>query len=121
MRRLPDDDALTNIVLTDYRKCARRRDYEFNLDREVFKRMIFDDCFYCGRPPSNQIAGRNGTRFRKHNGIDRVDTSRNYDSDNVVTACRWCNEAKRAKTFEEFIGWVEGLSERMEKIRARSN
>lgn len=117
MRRLPDDEALKRIVYGDYIKGSKRRGHEFSLTREQFDSMIFEDCFYCGREPSNRLAGRNGDRFRHHQGIDRIDNQTGYVIGNVVPCCRWCNEAKRAKSFTDFVQWLEGLSRNLEKIR----
>ncbi len=37
------------------------------------------------------------------NGVDRVDSSRGYVKDNVVSCCKHCNLAKRDRTAEDFI------------------
>lgn len=45
-----------------------------------------------------------------YGGLDRRDNSVGYLSENVVPCCRWCNEAKKAKTETEFLEWIGGLS-----------
>lgn len=66
-------------------------------------------CHYCGiDTPTNHRVDRNGSSF-KYNGIDRVDNNRGYTPDNVVTACSFCNLAKREMTRDEFITWARRL------------
>ena len=42
-----------------------------------------------------------------YNGIDRVDNSKGYTMDNVVSCCRICNVAKQKMTLQEYKDWVE--------------
>lgn len=116
-KRLPDEQAHLNIIYYEYTRSAARRGIEFKLTKDEFKPLFKGDCFYCGGPPSNQIAGRHGDRFPPHTGIDRVHPDRGYEIGNVVSCCRLCNEVKRASTLEEFKRWVEGIHSRIDKIR----
>jgi 5-methylcytosine-specific restriction endonuclease McrA len=80
---------------TEYRRGAKDRGFEFNLDRRHFEDLLIDNCFYCGAQP-NPV-----------NGIDRVDTHAGYVDDNVVTACAQCNRAKLDHSLESFLSWVQ--------------
>lgn len=66
----------------------------FDLPRALFDDLVTDSCFYCGAAAAPV------------NGIDRVDNSRHYVPDNVVTACKICNRAKHTMTREEFEAWA---------------
>lgn len=81
-----------------YRKNAQRAGREFNLDRRLFEDLVTDVCFYCGDPPSPV------------NGVDRVDNTRGYTEDNVVSCCRECNSAKRNRTRVEFEQWARRIA-----------
>lgn len=86
--------------------------------------LTFDDfyelsqmnCYYCGRKPqqfhnsfsnkkgSSQYAISNGLFI--YNGLDRVDSNKPHNKDNVVPCCKICNYAKRDMTIEQFKTWV---------------
>jgi 5-methylcytosine-specific restriction endonuclease McrA len=66
----------------------------YTLSPELAIDLITDNCYYCGIEP-NLL-----------NGIDRVDNSKGYKEDNVVTACKPCNIAKGARTKENFEQWI---------------
>lgn len=76
---------------------AYQRFKKFELSRGLFEDLIIDNCFYCGAEPSPV------------NGIDRVDNSRHYAEDNVVTACKTCNRAKHVLGRAEFEAWGSRL------------
>ena len=75
---------------------------------ELFEKMIYDDCFYCGSPPRQTILDgqfkgvRTSDKSITVNGIDRIDSSVGYVDGNVVTCCKYCNTAKSSLTQDEF-------------------
>ena len=100
---LPMGEANLNNVFATYRCNARKRDLEFSLTKEQFKKLVQQKCFYCGIKPhtiSNHI-GNNGKFI--YNGIDRVDNTEGYIIDNCVTCCSICNDWKRTRTQQEFL------------------
>lgn len=50
-----------------------------------------------------------------YNGLDRVDPSRGYATDNVVPACIVCNRAKADMSREEFHAWVGRVYSRIRR------
>lgn len=98
--------ASKNAILKSYKRQARVRGYIWALTDEDFDRISFSSCFYCGIAPSNEYASGNNGSF-VYNGIDRVDNSRGYELDNVVSCCKTCNQAKSAMTQQEFLDWVK--------------
>jgi len=44
------------------------------------------------------------------NGIDRVDSEIGYVPENVVTACKYCNIAKRDMTKDQFLDLVARIA-----------
>ena len=103
---------LVNAVYGHYQKSARTRGYEWDLTKHEVGYLIFDTCFYCGSEPRNTLKDRrkNPVELPKYNGLDRIDNNEGYYFDNIHTCCRWCNEAKKAKTKSEFCEWIEGLA-----------
>jgi hypothetical protein len=69
-------------------------------DIQIYNFMI-QECYYCGIQ-SEWPAGRNG--------IDRIDSNKDYSVDNCVSCCIICNRAKSDKTVEEFMEWVQRIA-----------
>lgn len=72
-------------------------------------KLVTSDCYYCGEKP-NQEKIINGKLFR-HNGIDRLDSKKGYERDNVVPCCKTCNMAKGSLTEEEFKALINKIYE----------
>lgn len=67
-------------------------------------------CAYCGAAPTlheHELQYMQKTKAPwKHNGIDRVDTTKGYIEGNVVPCCCTCNYAKHTMTVPEFKDWI---------------
>lgn len=74
-----------------YIKNAERREIEFHLTREEFISIIQQPCEYCGEYTNNDFG---------LNGIDRINSSKGYEIDNVVPCCKVCNIMKHNFTLE---------------------
>jgi hypothetical protein len=77
-----------------YRNNAKRRGIEYDLDPLLFEDLSTDRCFYCHADPE------------PFNGVDRVDNTKGYTENNVVSCCKTCNLAKKELTREEFESWA---------------
>lgn len=93
-----------NAIISRYRKSADARDLAFTLTETQFREIIFRECYYCGTQQSSEFKLR--TKFQigsiKYNGIDRIDNSKGYTIDNVVTCCTMCNKMKLTFGITEF-------------------
>lgn len=49
----------------------------------------------------------------KHNGIDRVDSSKGYTLDNCVPCCSKCNYAKHEMSVEEFKEYITNVYQKL--------
>lgn len=88
-----------------YRYTFRDRHYhgrEMSLTLEEFRRLTSSDCHYCGRSPGAAIKSRSKHSEYTFNGLDRVDSSKGYESDNVVPCCEICNTMKMDMGVEAF-------------------
>ena len=103
---LPDGEAAFNHLYAHYQRVARNSGREWRLAEEEFRRLTKGDCHYCGAPPGNSYSLYGGTGDYEYSGIDRIDNSRGYVSDNVVPCCRVCNVAKGTMRTTEFLGWI---------------
>jgi hypothetical protein len=75
-----------------YVEGAKKRNLDFLLTAKEFEELIKKPCFYCG-----QI---NPSGF---NGVDRVENSKGYVIENVVSCCTKCNRMKSNFHYREFI------------------
>ena len=73
------------------KQSAKQRGLTFNLTQEEHKRLIEQPCYYCGDLPDPV------------NGIDRMDNTKGYESDNTVPCCWPCNLMKKTMHIDEFI------------------
>ena len=92
-------------LISIYKASAKKRRCNFELTKEQFFELTKKDCYYCGAKPSNvsKFRGCNGSYI--YNGIDRIDNTKGYEINNVVTCCKQCNTAKGILTLQEFKDW----------------
>lgn len=98
-----------NKLLSCYKGRAKKGGIEFDLPREVFKRLVLSNCHYCGDNPSREWVHTlpSGRQDRLVcNGVDRVVNGKGYTLDNAVPACARCNYAKGAMELSEFVAWA---------------
>jgi len=108
---LPDRLAAKRRILSSYKKRAKKRKLEFNIDFDSFIILIEGECFYCGIVGSNSKKDYHGEYM--YNGIDRVDNSVGYISENIVTSCKDCNYAKRDMSIEKFKNLIGRIYHRL--------
>lgn len=104
----PGESALQSVLYT-YKYNADKRDIDFNLTDEQFKSLIFNQCGYCGAPPSNKSKNRYGNGDVIYNGIDRINNDLGYKESNCITCCKNCNRAKYKMSHKEFIDWIKNI------------
>lgn len=105
-------DAKIGTAITIYRDRYSDGDVSF----DDFLLLSQQNCFYCGTPPSlthntynypskwkeyKEDRVRDG--YFTYNGLDRIDSTRSHDKNNVVPCCSPCNTAKLDSTQEEFF------------------
>jgi len=85
-----------------YKRTAKDKKLPFSLSLLDCIDLFNKSCWYCGyKPLDNSL-----------NGIDRVDSSRGYVKDNVVSCCKHCNymkgsiESKFKVTQEEYLNQI---------------
>lgn len=82
-----------------YRSSANSRGIQFNLTSEQCTRFFMDKCFYCG------VGNIDGFL----NGIDRLDSDGDYDTNNCVTSCTTCNLMKNCLDPLIFVDMCEHI------------
>ena len=87
-----------------------------------FKILSFSKCFYCGVKPINKLEDvRYEPKYKKlgkikvtdtviyFNGIDRIDSTKGYESGNVLPCCKYCNTAKNSLRIDEFKDLIKKI------------
>ncbi|QVJ12735.1 hypothetical protein [Pseudomonas phage PSA11] len=105
-RRLPDGEAAKNSLFLAYKHSAKCRGIAFNVSKEEFYSYAVGACHYCGDVNPQIHKGKCRTGFN-YCGIDRIDSSRGYETGNMVTCCGTCNMMKNAMPQEVFLGHIE--------------
>jgi hypothetical protein len=82
-----------NQSFFSYVKEAKRRSIEFHLSKEIFCDIVKKTCHYCGEMNNE----------KKFNGIDRIDSNKDYILENCVSCCSLCNYLKNKFSIDIFI------------------
>jgi hypothetical protein len=98
--------SLKNLY-TNYRCTASARGIQFLLSVDDFNKLVKGECRYCGVGPSRVRMFINNPVI--YNGIDRVDSDRDYTVDNCVSCCSFCNTLKSDMSEKEFYTWINKI------------
>jgi hypothetical protein len=96
-----------NALFYKYRKSSEKRKISFKLSFEDFLEIIQQDCFYCGKVPSQYFKAPEAQGGFYYNGIDRLDSKGPYVQGNIVACCKECNYLKWDRNKDEFIEWLK--------------
>ena len=109
-RLLPNNQGVINHLILQYKRHAKRRNIPYNLAYTQFESLIGKPCYYCGLPPSNIKITKNCKEGFIYSGIDRIDSTKDYSWDNVVSCCADCNRSKNNMSLVKFQEWVQRLN-----------
>lgn len=107
-------------VVRVYRRNAKKRSIEWDIDTKEFIKIIQMDCVYCGAKPSSSAQRWDGSQQSKDgsgdfvfNGADRVNNSKGYITGNVVACCKVCNYLKGQLSQEELLWQIAAIVPRL--------
>lgn len=99
-----------NYLYSSLKSACQRVKREFKLTKPEAIELYKSNCFYCDSAPSNVFKSANIDGFTlKYTGIDRVDSSKGYTTDNVVPCCYKCNRAKMNLSQDEFYNLISNI------------
>jgi len=104
------DEKSLNEVYHRYKENARYRCLEFNINLELFKNLISQNCYYCDSLPSNNAKRKHYYDF-KYSGLDRIDNNIGYLESNIIPCCKNCNYFKGKLGKQEFLEHIEKISQ----------
>lgn len=91
------------------KRAGTKRGIAYELTPDETQQIINSKCFYCNhKPPDCQL-----------NGIDRLDSKRQYELDNCVACCSMCNYMKACYDPLVFINMCEHILTYLLKIDGR--
>lgn len=64
---------------------AKKRELAFELTFEVYAELISHPCYYCANKLGRSLTG---------GGLDRIDNSKGYVTDNCLSCCTICNRIR---------------------------
>lgn len=105
-------------AVRDYKNNAKKRGICWDLTDKQFNILTKQRCFYCNREPKQIIVGPCTDDYTQsgienavyiYNGIDRVDNTKGYTIDNVVSCCKHCNRSKDILSQNEFIEFISKI------------
>lgn len=105
------NQAAQNRLYGVYTRTAKIKGYDFTIDKQTFLTLTSQKCNYCGTMPKRECKSYRSGFSYFYNGLDRVDNTKGYTEDNVVTCCLTCNKAKGTMTLLEFKQWIKDLIE----------
>jgi hypothetical protein len=94
-------------VINNYKRNAKRSGRIWDITEEQFAELTKQDCYYCGAKPNNMAKNLYYNGNYVYNGLDRIDSNKDYTIDNVVTCCKTCNIAKHQMTSQEYKDWIK--------------
>ena len=107
---LPWGESMFNSLFYKYRLGAKKRGYDFEIEKEDFRILTKQKCYYCGSEPWQILKSSCNTGDYIYTGLDRVDNKKGYTLDNCVPCCKICNMAKKDMTIDEFYNWIDKIS-----------
>ena len=105
------ENTLERLLFNKYNKGAQNRGYCWELNYEQFISLIYSPCHYCGEKHSNKFTNTGTKGQLLYNGIDRRDNTIGYQINNCLPACKICNLAKHAMSYESFLNWIERIKQ----------
>jgi hypothetical protein len=114
-RALPEGESVRNDAYATAIRKARRCGQSFSITKEQYFVLAESPCYYCGSQPFRKFKGaKNLVRCDfVCNGMDRVDSSKGYEIENIVPCCRPCNVAKSDMTQSAFLSLIHKIHTNM--------
>lgn len=91
--------------LNRLKNSAKKRNIYVNLDVNKYQELVNFGCHFCGK----SLEDENGYC------LDRVDSSKGYNIQNVVPCCKICNRAKSNMHVMDFRDWILQAAKHIEK------
>jgi hypothetical protein len=116
-------DGIGRLKIPSYKSFTDKDKYGNKIStmtKEDISWLVGQNCFYCGATPQENFdrVKRSSISVKKvvvYNSIDRVDSSKLHDRDNVVCCCQFCNMAKRNLSIDDFYSHIMKIRNNLRK------
>lgn len=104
-----------NYLFRSSKANAVKRGHEFYLTFDQYMSLIRQNCYYCGnapRPATSEVLSKRGNPKQPtfyYNGIDRLDSTKDYTLDNCVPCCPMCNYMKNTYSVDAFYNQIRKI------------
>jgi hypothetical protein len=89
------------VSYASYRSRAEKKELDFAITHDDYKRIILEDCYLCGKQSTETNA----------NGVDRVDNNVGYTVENCKACCKECNHMKNHFKLEDLLEKFERITD----------
>lgn len=114
IKSIDPKQAVINLFIHYVKKSAKYRGIKFLLKNSDVESFIFNHCYYCGAEPSlNSYGSKHGIKI---NGLDRIDSKKDYYIQNIRTCCTICNKLKLELNESDFFLKIKTICEIHNKI-----
>jgi len=104
-------ESTIRTIYCQYKHSAKKRNIPFHLESAEFRELIFQNCHYCDKPPSQTKTDKHRKEGNVlYNGIDRQNNRKGYKTSNCVPCCKICNRAKDTMSVNEFYEWASRIN-----------
>ena len=77
---------------------------------DQFLELSQQECYWCGEFNQNtRKHNSNPNIFYCYHGLDRIDTNKTHNLDNIVTSCWRCNNLRSNRTVPEFLTLIQDI------------
>jgi len=92
------------LIIKGFKQVYNSRYSDGNISYEQFCYMSQQNCFYCNNGLLNLFIKK-----IKYNGLDRIDSTKGHDLNNVVTSCKICNYSKNNLSLQEWHNRINNV------------
>lgn len=90
----PDNYGAKKALYTRYLWQIKNKIPENNATLDEFIKVAQGNCVYCGKGPDKYARNSNSQSKFLYTGVDRKDSNKGYNHDNIVSCCTECNRVK---------------------------
>lgn len=109
IRRSKYGERTKKAAWANFKFSAKKRGYKVNISFDQWYILTQEPCNYCGEQPNSLVRSKCNNGDFIHSGIDRIDNTKDYSLDNVVSCCKKCNIAKAEMSSIEFKNWIKTI------------
>ena len=96
------EQVLFNTKYSIYKSTAKSDDRKFELSKAEFTILITSKCHYCLTAPNTLMKDQFSDTAILIHGVDRIDSSIGYTTQNCVSCCAVCNYMKNDSSIQAF-------------------